>query len=84
MPGKTYTADEMRLRFPHLTETQVQRLVALLNRPKATIREIWAGEDQRGEPLELDADGLTRPMREVNAFAEENALGIPFPPRRRG
>ncbi|HZZ92155.1 MAG TPA: hypothetical protein VFE23_06305 [Usitatibacter sp.] len=81
---QTYTAEELRPRFPHLTEEEMQKLVALLNRPRATRRQIWAGEDQRGEPLELDADGLTRPMREVNAFAEQNALGIPFPPRRRG
>jgi hypothetical protein len=36
-----------------------------------------------GEGVMMDADGLTRPMRELNAFAEEHALGQPFPEQRR-
>lgn len=56
----------------------------MLNQKPATRREIWAGEDQRAEePQQLGPDGLTDPMRALNAFAEENALAMPFPPRTR-
>jgi hypothetical protein len=79
---KNWTRDELRARFPKLTEGQIEKLMALLKRKPATVREIWAGEDQRGdEPQAIGPDGLTEQMREINRFADENALGIPFPPK---
>jgi len=78
-----YTTEGIRRRFPDASEELIQRVVLLLNRRPAKRREIWAGEDQRGDdPQELGADGLTDPMRELNAFAERNGLPIPFPPRQ--
>jgi hypothetical protein len=78
-----YSADDIRTRYPHATEDEVKRVVKILNTPAATLRDIWAGEDQRGDTaLEVDAHGLTEPMRELNRFAEENALPLPFSLRR--
>lgn len=78
------TRDEMRRRHPHLTEEELDGLEELHARKPQLIEEIWESEnDVRDPPQECDADGFTRPMRELNRFAEEHALPVPFPVKPR-
>jgi hypothetical protein len=77
-----WTFEEVRPRHPHLTDAQVRKIVELLNTPPQALLDIWESEAQvSGELQYAGPDGLTKPMREVNRYAEENALPIPFPPR---
>ena len=77
------TFDQVRAKYPSLTTDEVQEVVDLLNRKRMTIREIWDNENDVSEvEMTVGADGLTRPMRECNRFAEEHALPLPFPTRK--
>jgi len=79
-----YTADDLRHKYPHLTEEQLRKVAAMLNKPVPSVRDIWAGENQVNEsPRSIGSDGLTEREREMNAFAEKHHLPIPFPPRKR-
>lgn len=72
--------EDVRRKYPKLTEAQANRAVELLNKAPAPLRQIWDGESQMPEVQQaVGPDGLTRPMRELNRFADENALPIPFP-----
>jgi hypothetical protein len=76
------TVADIQARYPKLTAAQAKRVVELLERAPAAVTRIWAGEDQMtGKPAKADAHGLTPAMRELNDFADENALPIPFPPK---
>ena len=78
------TFEEVRARFPKLTDEQIRDVVRRLNTPPLSVKEIWANEDVfDGPPPVMDADGLTEPMRRLNRFAEERALPLPFPPKKR-
>lgn len=74
--------EDIRRRHPHLTEDQAKRVVKYLETAPAPVTRIWASEDQMGDtPASADAHGLTPAMRELNSYADENALPLPFPPR---
>ena len=73
------TFDYLKKKYPTFSDDAIRKAVALLNRKPASVREIWAGEDQRGaRPQAIGDDGLTNRQREMNEFAEENALPLPF------
>lgn len=77
------TRDEMRRRHPDLTEKDLDELEALhASMVPQPIEKIWESENDVTDPPQgVGPDGLTKPMRELNRFADENALPIPFPPR---
>jgi len=75
-----FTFEQLRKKYPTLSDEAIHEAVKLLNQSPAPVRDIWAGEDQVGDkPQVRGPDGLTTPQRELNAFAEENALPAPFP-----
>jgi hypothetical protein len=79
-----YTLDELRQAHPDRTESELRELLEILNRPAAPRGDRWAAENQVPEtPLDIGSDGLTGPERELNEFADENALPRPFPPPRK-
>jgi hypothetical protein len=79
-----FTFDDIRAKYPRLTDEEVRQTVALLNRKPKTFREICESENVMSDTVpEVGPDGLTKPMRECNRFAEEHALPIPFPPERK-
>lgn len=74
--------EHLRTKYPTLSDAALCQVVELLNRPRASVRHVWAGEDQRSDtPQEVGPDGLTKPQREMNAFAYEHSLPLPFPCR---
>lgn len=78
-----YTVHDLRLKYPTFSEEALADAVKLLNGKPAAVRDIWAGEDQVGDrPQAMGPDGLTAAQRDLNTFAEENALPTPFPVKR--
>lgn len=72
--------EDVRRKYPKLTAAEAHRVVELLNKAPAGLRKIWNGEAQMPDVQQgVGPDGLTRPMRELNRFADENALPMPFP-----
>lgn len=79
-----WTFDDLRKKYPTRSDADIRLALEYLNTPPASVREIREGENQVGEAeVETGPDGLTKPQRELNRFAEENALPIPFPVRPR-
>ena len=73
-------AGDLRHKYPTLTEEQLRKVAAMLNKPAASVRDIWAGENQvNPSPQAIGPDGLTRPQRQMNEFAEKHGLPGPFP-----
>ena len=81
---KTYTAQDVLAVSPGLSPADVERALGMLNTPPSTLGERLAVESEwfGAKPLQIDADGLTAPMREVNAFADAQGLPVPFPPNK--
>jgi hypothetical protein len=78
------TRDELRTRHQHLSEDELTELEARLARRPQPIEKIWESENDVTDPPQgVGPDGLTKPMRELNRFADENALPVPFPTRRK-
>lgn len=74
-----WSFDDLRKKYPASTDAEIHQTVAYLNTPAASVRDIWDGENQVGDAeLGTGPDGLTRPQRELNRFADENALPMPF------
>jgi hypothetical protein len=74
-----WTFESLRKKHPALSDADIGQAVEYLNQPPRSRHEIWDGENQvSGVEVATGPDGLTRPQRELNRFAEENALPIPF------
>lgn len=84
---KKITVEDVLRIDPKLTVEDAERAIAFLERTPLTPDELYARDDPGFihsilNPLARDRDGLTAPMREINAFADERGLPIPFPPHR--
>lgn len=77
-----WTFEGLRPKYPKLTDDEVREAVALLNAAPSSITRAWENESLIGDqPQAMGPDGMTVAMRELNRFAEENALPMPFPPK---
>jgi hypothetical protein len=78
----TWTFEQLRAKYPRLTDAQVAEGVELLNATRQSITKAWENEQLMPDlPQAMGPDGLTVAMRELNRFAEENALPLPFVPK---
>lgn len=76
------TFEDLKRRYPGYTDEQIQQAVDLLNQPPASRERIWEGEDfGAGVDLPRGEDGLTAPQRDLNRFAADHGLPIPFASR---
>ena len=77
-----FTAEDVLATHPQLSRESAQLVADNLNRPPKSVRAIMEAETVGGDSLPaLGRDGLTQPMRQLNDFAEENALPKPFATR---
>jgi hypothetical protein len=79
---QNYTAEALAKRHPEMTAEWIANAAAAYAKAAERCKAMLAANPDP-EPLTIGSDGLTQPMRELNRFAEENALPEPFPPRKR-
>jgi hypothetical protein len=72
--SKPFTAQDVLAISPGITQAELQRVLAILNAPRATMEERWAIDDAAREPKRplIDSDGLTDPAKAVNDLVEAN------------
>lgn len=77
---RVHTFEDVQRRHPELSDDAVHRVVEMLNKRALPLRERMASESQvaPGPAAVIGDDGLTDTMRNLNAWAEENALPQPF------
>jgi hypothetical protein len=74
-----FTVKDVLAKHQHLSQESAQSVADNLNRPPKSVKAIMEAETVGGDNLPaLGRDGLTEPMRQLNDFAEENALPRPF------
>lgn len=78
------TLEELRAKYPDESDEALRKALAIINAEPQPIEKIWASENVMPDvPLEAGPDGLTKPMRELNEFAEKHGMPIPFKSRPR-
>lgn len=80
---KTWSIEELRKLTPGATDEQLGRALERLNNRKGTLAKTWASENAIGSKEQGEVDGLSAPERELNRWADENALPKPFPTKSR-
>lgn len=83
---KKFTEQDVLAVEPGLTAPEIAEVLAMLHEPPVPMEQRWAEENDdivrmMLSPPKRGRDGLTDALREVNAFADERGLPIPFPPK---
>lgn len=81
---RNWTIEELRELTPEATDEQLAQALEMLKNRKGTLQKTWESENAIGaKPQPEGPDGLSVPERELNRWADENALPKPFQSKRR-